>query len=322
MTENTDGEHIERFDPQRPLPIITYGLPYEDAIAKHLVSTLQRKRPYLLVSGSLSRETDVVDRLTERLLQTGAVDAVAGVCKGIRSHTLYADLLPILGDMRTTKADSIVVVGGGSLVDAAKVLAFAYANDSVNSNDTLDSLVGSDGHEDAGQTKNSHANPSNIPYMCATTTLSAGEYSTFGGATDERTHRKRLFEDPSPTAGHRVIAIDPKLTLTAPLGVWLSTGMRAVDHCVETVCSAGPVPEATEAALKGIRQLVPALLRSKIDPSDLNARLQAQLGTGQSMKGVVLYNVKLGASHGIGHQLGPLGVPHAGKSSVESLVSP
>ena len=311
------AEHIEQFNPQRPLPIITYGLPYEDAIARHLVSTLQRKRPYLLLSGSLSRETDIVARLKGRLLQTGSVEEVAGVCRGIRSHTLYEDLLPILADMRRTKADSIIVVGGGSLVDAAKVLAFALANDSVDSNDTLNSLFENNGHEADDShdepVQNPHIKPSTIPYMCATTTLSAGEYSTFGGATDERSHRKRLFQDPSPDAGHRVIVIDPKLTLTAPLGVWLSTGMRAVDHCVETVCSASPVPEATEAALKGIRQLVPALLHSKKDAHNLDARLQAQLGAGQSMKGVVLYNVKLGASHGIGHQLGPLGVPHAGK---------
>ncbi|EPE10692.1 fe-containing alcohol [Ophiostoma piceae UAMH 11346] len=137
--------------------------------------------------------------------------------------------------------------------------------------------------------------------MCATTTLSAGEHSTFGGATDERSRRKQLFQDPSPDAGQRVIVIDLRLTLTAPLGVWLSTAMRAVDHCVETVCSVSPVPEATEAALKGIRQLVPA--RKMLTISMRVSR--------QSMKGAVLYNVKLGASHGIGHQLGPLGVRHA-----------
>ncbi|CAK7199998.1 hypothetical protein SEUCBS139899_002686 [Sporothrix eucalyptigena] len=299
------AEHIERFNPDKELPIITYGLPFEDAIAKHLTTTLARKQPYLLVSGSLSRSTDVVDRLTKRLRTDGA--EVAGVCPGIRSHTLYEDLLPILAEMRKTKADSIVVVGGGSLVDAAKVLSFALAN-GVDSHEAFDRLAGGvaeEGQKDARKF-------SEIPYLCATTTLSAGEYSAFGGATNERTHHKQLFHDPSPdNVGHRVIVVDPRLTLTAPPSVWLSTGMRAVDHCVETVCAAHPKPEATAAALQGIRQLVPALLRSKKDANDLDARLQAQLGASQSMKGVVVYDVKLGASHGIGHQLGPQGVPHA-----------
>ena len=304
------AEHIERFNPDKALPIITYGLPFEDAIAKHLTTTLSRKHPYLLISGSLSRSTNVVDRLTKRLRSESA--EVAGTCKGIRSHTLYEDLLPILAAMRKTKADSIVVVGGGSLVDAAKVLSFALAN-GVDSHEGLDELGGGGETNDKdGQVDT--RKPSEIPYMCASSTLSAGEYSTFGGATNERTHHKQLFFDPSPdNAGHRVLVIDPRLTLTTPRGVWLSTGMRAVDHCVETVCAAEPTPEATAAALQGLRQLLPALLRSKKDANDLDARLQAQLGAGQSMKGVVVYGVKLGASHGIGHQLGPQGVPHAGE---------
>ncbi|KIH92329.1 Fe-containing alcohol dehydrogenase [Sporothrix brasiliensis 5110] len=297
------AEHVERFNPSKELPIITYGLPYEDAIANHLTSTVKRSRPYLLVSGSLSRDTDVVDRLTKRLRTAGV--EVAAVQEGIRSHTLYADLLPILAEIRSTKADSIIVVGGGSLVDGAKVLSYALANgvDSHEAFETLAERSGSGGGHDVKS--------SEIPYMCATTTLSAGEYSSFGGATNERTHQKQLFYDPSPDAGHRVIVIDPRLTLTAPPSVWLSTGMRAVDHCVETVCSRGPKPEATAAALQGIRQLIPALLRCKKDANDLDARLQAQLGAGRSMKGVVVYGVELGASHGIGHQLGPQGVPHA-----------
>lgn len=301
------AEHVERFNPDKALPIITYGMPYEDAIAQHLTTTLKCTRPYLLVSGSLSRDTDVVDRLTKRLRAAGV--EVAAVCKGIRSHTLFADLLPILAEMRSTNADSILVVGGGSLVDGAKVLSYALAN-GVDSHETFEKLAENSSSNGSG---GKHVKNSEIPYMCATTTLSAGEYSSFGGANNERTHHKQLFYDPSPNAGHRVIVVDPRLTLTAPPSVWLSTGMRAVDHCVETVCAKEPKPEATAAALQGIRQLVPALLRSKKDANDLDARLQAQLGAGQSMKGVVVYGVNLGASHGIGHQLGPQGVPHAGK---------
>lgn len=195
-------------------------------------------------------------------------------------------------------------------------MSYALAN-GVDSHEKFESLAERSGTEGGHNVKHSE-----IPYMCATSTLSAGEYSTFGGATNERAHHKQLFYDPSTNAGHRVIVVDPRLTLTAPPSVSLSTGMRAVDHCVETVCAKNPKPEATAAALQGIRQLIPALLRSKKDANDLDARLQAQLGAGQSMKGVVVYDVALGGSHGIGHQLGPQGVPHAGKLCMLCLLCP
>lgn len=132
-----------------------------------------------------------------------------------------------------------------------------------------------------------------MPIMSVTTTLSAGEHNPHGGATNDRTKFKYLFEDPVGI-GPRVIVLDPRLTVTAPERVWLSTGMRAVDHCVESVCSSKPHPEGTKAALKGLCLLIPALLRSKEDPKDLEARLNAQRGTAESMKPYVYYDVPLG----------------------------
>jgi len=174
--------------------------------------------------------------------------------------------------------------------------------------------------------------------MCVTTTLSAGEFNRFGGATNDSTKHKQLFADPSPSAGHRVIIMDPHLTLTAPQRVWLSTGLRAIDHCVESICSLRPKPEGTQCALRGIGLLLPSLLRTKEDPGNLDARLKAQLGAAESMKPHVIHGVPVGkcrcagwegvfsavlliqiegGSHGIGHQVGPYGVPHAGEPLIK-----
>ena len=131
-----------------------------------------------------------------------------------------------------------------------------------------------------------------------------------GGATHDETRHKQLFVDPS-RAGPKVIIMDPELTLTTPERVWLSTGLRAVDHCVETMCSSKPKPEGSAYSIKGLRLLISSLLKTKKDQSDLEARLSAQLGGAESMKALIIEDVPVGGSHGIGHQLGPFGVPHA-----------
>jgi alcohol dehydrogenase class IV len=136
------------------------------------------------------------------------------------------------------------------------------------------------------------------------------KYNPVGGATNDETKHKQLFVDPSNT-GPKVIIMDPELTLTTPERVWLSTGLRAVDHCVETMCSSKPKPEGSVYSTKGIRLLIPSLLKTKKNPGDLEARLKAQLGSAESMKASIIEGVPVGGSHGIGHQLGPYGVPHA-----------
>lgn len=89
---------------------------------------------------------------------------------------------------------------------------------------------------------------------------------------------------------------DSALTQTTPQRVWLSTGLRAVDHCVETICSSNPKPEGTKHSLQGLKLLIPGLLRTKQEPSDLEARLRCQLGAAESMRAANLYDVKVGTS--------------------------
>ena len=82
------------------------------------------------------------------------------------------------------------------------------------------------------------------------TTLSAGEFSAISGVTDERHHVKELFRHPGiiPAA----VILDPALTLHTPEWLFLSTGIRAVDHCVEGICAAEAHPFADAQALRGL----------------------------------------------------------------------
>jgi len=114
----------------------------------------------------------------------------------------------------------------------------------------------------------------------------------------------------------RAVILDPTVTVHTPEWLWLSTGIRAVDHCVEGLCSREAHPYADAQALKGLSMLAHALPRVKAMPADLDARRDCQIGTWLSM-GPLSAGVPMGASHGISYVLGAaFDVPHGYTSCV------
>ena len=113
----------------------------------------------------------------------------------------------------------------------------------------------------------------------------------------------------------KVVFLDPELTLDTPIWLWLSTGMRSVDHCVEALCSTTAHPFTDGLAIRALAMLNRYLRECKANPSDLVARTQVHIAAWMSVCG--LANVTLGLSHGIGHQLGARNdVPHGHTSCV------
>ena len=100
-------------------PYISYGLPYDVACAKHVRDTFKASRVYIIASGTLSRETDRVDKL----INTIGSDAVVGVKKGMTPHTPWSEILQIASEARDGKADCLVTLGAGSITDGAKIVA-------------------------------------------------------------------------------------------------------------------------------------------------------------------------------------------------------
>lgn len=96
--------------------------------------------------------------------------------------------------------------------------------------------------------------------------------------------------------------------------------MRAVDHCVETLSSLKSTPEVDASALKSLRCLIPGLLLSKSNVGgEADARLECQVGVMHAM--LFLHRgVHCGASHGIGHMLGPMG--HVGHGETSCILLP
>lgn len=183
------------------------------------------------------------------------------------------------------------------------------ANDATTFAD-LDKLHSGD---DWSQTRHD-LKPPVVPIISIPTSLSGGEYSFLGGGTNDENHRKYGFGH--PTVGPALVILDPQLTTSTPEHVWLQSGVRALDHCVEGFCSLKSTEESDANAAKGLKLLVPGLLRTKADPSDLKARFDCQLAVIEAMSIVFQHGVPMGASHGIGHQLGPMGVGHGETSCI------
>lgn len=278
---------------------ISYGLSLVEAALKHVDETFKASKVYILASASLARETKHVQSLRDALGKR-----VAGIRIGMQPHALWSQCLEIVSDARKADADLIVVIGGGSLTDAAKIIALALASEA-HDFDGLRQLTTS-------ATSPSSVKEPSIPIVCIPTTLSGGEFNDRAGGTNDDTKQKFSFS--GPIKGPQLVILDPQLTTSTPDKWWLSTGVRAVDHCVEAMCSLQSTEESDRDATEGLEKLIPGLLRCQKNSEDLEARLQCQLAVISAVKSAK--NAPMGASHGIGHQLGPLGVGHGETSCI------
>jgi len=146
--------------------------------------------------------------------------------------------------------------------------------------------------------------------------LSGGEFNPLSGATDEVSGHKQAYmhRNMAPKA----IILDPAMTVHTPEWLWLSTGVRSVDHCVETLASHLSNDFADGLASNALQMLAKGLKQVKQNPEDLEARLKCQMGAWQSMVPII-GGVPMGASHAIGHILGgACDVPHGYTSCVMS----
>jgi alcohol dehydrogenase class IV len=272
------GEIFRPAFEDRKVPDISYGIPFPETCLKHVEKTFSASRVYIIASKSLSANTDALKRLEDVL-----GSKVVGVRIGIQPHTPWSNIISIVNEARHLNPDCIITLGAGSLTDGAKIIAWALANDIRNEED-LSSLWAHGPTWAKADTEREKPKPPAIPVISVPTSLSGGEYQSIAGGTDDKTNEKRRFEP--PTKNPALVVLDPDLMTTTPEWVWLSTGVRSVDHCVETLCSLLSNPKGDAEAGKGLGILIPALLKCKHNPEDLEARLQCQLGVIHAMSAV------------------------------------
>jgi maleylacetate reductase len=279
---------------------VVFGRPAAAAVVEQM-DRLGASRAFLMVSGTLNRETDEIEKI-----RNGLGARCAGTFDAMPPHTPREAVIAAAEQARAANADLIVTVGGGSITDGAKAVQLCLAND-VRTIDDIDRV---------------RANRGVVPPMTAPsvrqisvpTTIAGGEFSALAGVTNQRSKVKEMLRH--DLVMPRAVILDPAVTRHTPEWLWLSTGIRAVDHCVEGLCSREAHPYGDAQALKGLSMLAQALPRVKADPHDLDARMNCQIGTWLSM-GPLSSGVPMGASHGIGYVLGAeFGVPHGYTSCV------
>src|SRR5688572_22171939 len=223
----------------------------------------------VVVTGRTLGASDVLRLVTASLGARGVA-----VFTGSRQHVPAASVADLLRFMGEHEADGLVSFGGGSPIDTAKLAVHA-------------GLASGDG----------------IPHIAIPTTLSAGEFTSVAGVTDDITRTKRAVHD--TRLAPRTVIADPAVTLATPAWLWAASGVRALDHAVESLYSSRHHPISDATAAKGLALLLEHLLPSTPadGPDVLDHRARCQLAAWMSVFGMT--NAGFGLSHALGHQIGP-----------------
>ena len=154
---------------------VIYGTPLTEALAEEL-ERIGAAAVYVLASGTLARQTDVIERARVVL-----GNRLAGVCAKIGAHTPRIDVLAAANAAREARADMLLTVGGGSVTDAGKMVGLCLGNDVTDPAqlDRLRATIRPDGRAERPPVR-----PPGVRSIAVPTTLSAGEFTSFAGCTD------------------------------------------------------------------------------------------------------------------------------------------
>jgi maleylacetate reductase len=240
-----------------------------DALGKLEQEARSYDRAFVITGRSLKEKTDLISRV-EALLG----GRHAGTFAGIGQHTPGGAVEKAAVEAELAAADLLISVGGGSVIDGTKAVGRELG----------------------------------YPQQVAIpTTLSGAEWANRAGVTDERSGRKRGFADPKTVP--RVVVLDPVATVFTPERLWLSTGIRALDHAVEGFLFGSDHPITDVTGLEGARRLMKYLPVSKREPDALETRLELQLAAWLAYFGPA--NTPMGLSHELGRRIGAsYDVPH------------
>src|SRR5438067_6864089 len=258
------------------------------------------RRAFVVTTKSALRDPALAPAVEELL-----GNRFAGRFADIGQHAPAHSVMEAVRAAAQSGADALVSIGGGSPIDAAKAVAFSLA-------------TGLDLAEaDAPARARGATVERTLPHFAVPTTLSVAELAGNAGFSAEKTKEKVGVA--APQLRPAAVFYDAELALRTPLELWLTTGIRAVDHAVETLLASGEHPLPDVAALDGLRRLRRGLLATKANPTDAAARTECQLGAwhsyllpGPAARGLShTLSKRLGSRHDIPHGVGScLLLPH------------
>ena len=257
-----------------PIERVHFGPGSVSRLAEEL-DKVGSQHPFLITGHTIAEKTGLVNMVEKASRRT-----LAGVFSEIKQHAPISGIKRALSEVKSAKADSLISLGGGSPIDSTKVVVKELSEN--------------------------FAKPI-IAHLAIPTTLSAAEFSYSAGMTDERAKRKTGVRDPRLVP--RIIFLDPKVTIDTPSWLWACTGIRSLDHAVESIYSPRHQPYVDTLAFESIKLLFQNLKMSTKDPTETAARLACQTAAWMSFAGV--QSVGTGLSHAIGRVIGATwDIPH------------
>ncbi len=250
------------------------------------------QRPLLVTDAGVVKAglaARVVDVLKTAGLQCEVFDRV-------EPNPTERDVFAGLEAYRAHACDGIVALGGGSALDAGKLIQLLTTHEPPLSR--YDDAKGGD----------QHVRDDLPPLIAIPTTAGTGsEVGRSGVVTLEDTGRKTVIF--SPHLLPRAAICDPELTLGLPPGVTAATGMDAFTHCLEAYLANGFHPLADAVAIDGIHRVGRSLETAFRDGKDLAARTDMMVA---AMEGAMAFQKGLGACHALAHALTPISHLHHG----------
>jgi maleylacetate reductase len=256
-------------------PVIHWGAGSLERLDAEL-ARLSARKVALITTRSVLANQAIFDNLRHAI-----GSAAAPVVVTIAQHAPIAEVDAAVERAAAAGVDGLVSFGGGSAIDAAKIVAVKVAD--------------RDG-----------PSPKALPHVAIPTTLSVAELASGAGYTDPAGNKAGARD---PRMLPDAVIYDAELTMATPLSLWLSTGIRALDHAVEGFLADGQHPFSDVMALEGVRRLFSSLPVAKSAPRDVDCRTENQLGAWFSY--TLPGPTAGGLSHVMGKQIGArYGIPH------------
>ncbi len=215
----------------------------------------------------------------------------------VRPNPVEANVRAGVAAFRTGGHDGIVALGGGSALDAGKLIAF---------------LAGQHrpiwDFEDVGDYWKRADAEAIAPVVAVPTTAGTGsEVGRAAVVTDEAIQTKKIIYHPRMLP--KIAICDPELTLGMPPMLTAGTGMDAFSHCLEAYCVPSYHPLADGIAIEGMRLVSENLARAVKDGGDIEARANMMAA---AVAGATAFQKGLGAIHALSHPVGALHDTHHG----------
>ncbi|MFQ2084058.1 iron-containing alcohol dehydrogenase [Aeromonas veronii] len=253
-----------------------------EQLASELAS-LGARRPLLLTDKGVNATG--LATLLANVLAEGELP-VAAIWDEIPADSSTAVVERIAKRYRELDCDSLVALGGGSVIDTAKAVNILT---SMGGDHLLD-------YSGAGCL----TRPLKPLAVVPTTAGTGSEVTLVAVIKDEASGRKVPFT--SPFLLPQLAVLDPRLTQGLPLNITAATAMDAMTHAIEAFIGTAKNPVSDALALMAVEKIASALPQIIHDPQ--NKQLRLQLAEGSTLAGMAFSNSMVGLVHALGHSLG------------------